>query len=106
VEELLSNLKLLLPSEDNDELLLLFLSIAKQKILDRLYPFDSSISTLPTRYLTKQVEIALFLYNKQGAEGEVGHNENGINRSYESSDVPESLMRGITPFVGSPIKLL
>ena len=49
---------------------------------------------------TKQVEIAVYLYNKRGAEGQIVHNENGINRTYESADVPESLMRGITPYVG------
>lgn len=102
MEELLSNLKLLLPEETNDTLLLFFLAIAKSKILERLYPFDSTKTELPSRYETKAVEIAVYLYNKQGAEGEITHNENGMNRTYESSDVPASLMRGIVPFVGSP----
>jgi hypothetical protein len=65
-----------------------------------VYPYDSTVTEVPNRYETKQVEIAVYLYNKRGAEGQTAHNENGINRTYESADVPESLMRGITPFVG------
>jgi hypothetical protein len=102
VEELLSKLKLLLPDESNDTLLLYFLEIAKSKILEKLYPFDSTKTELPSRYETKAVEIAVYLYNKQGAEGEITHNENGMNRTYESADVPPSMLRGIVPFVGSP----
>jgi hypothetical protein len=85
---------------DEDALLLTLLSISAQKILDRAYPYDSTIMEVPARYHTKQVEIAVYLYNKRGAEGQTSHSENGINRTYESADVPESLMRGITPHVG------
>ena len=85
---------------DEDALLLTLLSISAQKILDRVYPYNPTVTEVPTRYETKQVEIAVYLYNKRGAEGQISHNENGINRTYESADVPESLMRGITPYVG------
>ena len=85
---------------DEDALLLTLLSISAQKILDRVYPYDSTVTEVPNRYAMKQVEIAVYLYNKRGAEGQTAHNENGINRTYESADVPESLMRGITPYVG------
>ena len=85
---------------DEDALLLTLLSISAQKILDRVYPYDPTVTEVPARYETKQVEIAVYLYNKRGAEGQIVHNENGINRTYESADVPESLMRGITPYVG------
>ena len=85
---------------DEDALLLTLLSISAQKILDRAYPYDPTVTEVPARYETKQVEIAVYLYNKRGAEGQIVHNENGINRTYESADVPESLMRGITPYVG------
>lgn len=85
---------------DEDAMLLTLLSISAQKILDRVYPYDSTVTEVPNRYAIKQVEIAVYLYNKRGAEGQTAHNENGINRTYESADVPESLMRGITPYVG------
>jgi hypothetical protein len=105
MEELLSNLKLYLGITDTSEdtLLSFLLSVSGQKILDKLYPFDSTQTVVPDRYLVKQVEIAQFLYNKRGAEGETAHNENGVNRTYEGADVPPSMLRGIVPFVGTPI---
>lgn len=99
----LNQLKTLLGKQDDnseDDLLLMLLTLSAQKILDRVYPYDDKIEEVPSRYATKQVEIAVYLYNKRGAEGQTAHNENGINRTYESADVPESLMRGITPYVG------
>ena len=98
----LDDLKILLGKADDTEdgLLSLLLTLAGQKILDRAYPFDSTVVIVPDRFLGKQLEIAVFLYSKRGAEGQTAHSENGINRSYESADVPESLMRGVTPYVG------
>ncbi len=100
----LERLKILLTINDvsEDDLLSVLLDFAKQKILDRAYPYNPEITEVPERYLTKQVEIALYLYNKRGAEGQISHSENSISRGYESADVPESLMRGITPFVEVP----
>lgn len=85
---------------DEDALLLTLLSISAQKILDRVYPYDSTVTEVPNRYAMKQVEIAVYLYNKRGAEGQTVHNENGINRTFESADIPESIMRVVTPYVG------
>ena len=106
---ILSDLKTLLDigAEDasEDAKLNLYISAAGQKILDRLYPFDDTQTTVPARYLSKQLEIAQYLYLKRGAEGQVTHNENGINRTYENADVPESLMRGIVPYCGFPTKV-
>lgn len=75
-----------------------FLNIAKQKIINRLYPFKPDVEEIPTRYHALQCEIAAYLYNKQGAEGQTAHSENGVSRSYENGDVPDSLMRQITPY--------
>ena len=97
----LQTLKTLIGVDDSeDDLLLTLLSLAEGKILERLYPYDHSKETLPTRYVGKQIEIAVYLYNKQGAEGQIVHSENSISRTYESADVPESMLRGIAPFVG------
>lgn len=90
---------------DEDDLLLFLIDLSKQRVLEKLYPFDSTKTEVPSRYEMKIIEIAVFLYNKRGAEGETSHGENGINRTYENADIPDSLMRGITPFVGSPIKI-
>ena len=83
-----------------DSVILTYLNIAGQKILNRAYPYDDSITEIPRRYDMLQCEIASYLLNKRGAEGETSHSENGISRSYENADVPESLMSNIVPFVG------
>lgn len=49
------------------------------------------------RYRDTQYSIALAIYNKRGAEDEIAHTENGISRSYESSWVPEQLLREVIP---------
>lgn len=86
--------------DEEEALLSTLLLLAKQKILDRAFPYDDTKVEVPDRYKPKQVEIAAYLYNKRGAEGQLSHSENDISRTYESADVPESLMRGIVPNVG------
>lgn len=75
-----------------------YLRIAEQKILERCYPFGYDCKTeIPYRYELLQCQIAAYLINKQGADGQTSHSENGVSRSYESGDVPESLLGQITP---------
>lgn len=94
-----------------DALLLELLESAKESILARRYPYsdypvdETGVTVLETRYSGLQLKIAVYLYNKRGAEGQTAHNENGINRTYESADVPESMLREITPLVGLPCAL-
>ena len=85
--------------ETDDTVLSTYLSIAGNKILRRAYPYDNSISVVPNQYAYNQVEIAAYLLNKRGAEGETAHSENGISRTYEDGDVPPTLLREIIPFV-------
>ena len=84
----------------SDEVLLTYLAIAGGKIIDRAYPYDETVEEVPRRYDLLQCEIAVYLLNKRGAEGETSHSENGISRSYEKADVPESMLSVITPFCG------
>lgn len=89
--------------EDNTEdegVLLAFLRLAGKKILVKAYPFDPSVKEVPPRYAMLQVEIAAYLMNKRGAEGETYHGENGVNRTYENASVPASMLAGVTPFCG------
>lgn len=91
-----------LTDTSEDKLILTYLTLAGYKLLERAYPFGTTLTDVPDRYLTKQVEIAVYLYNKRGAEGQTGHSESGINRQYENGDIPESLLYGVTPMVGIP----
>ena len=52
---------------------------------------------LESRYLDLQYRIAIDLYNKTGAEGQTGHTENSISRTWESSWISESLLQEVTP---------
>ena len=91
-EEKLTMLKSLLNEEKGEEtadsVLLAYLSLAGRKVIQRAYPYRDD------------VEIACYLLNKRGAEGETYHSENGINRSYENADVPESMLSRVLPFAG------
>lgn len=84
--------------EKVDAVLSTYLQIAANKVCRKAYPFDPTVMTVPPQYEIIQVEIAAFLLNKRGAEGETQHGENGISRSYETGDVPSSLMRQVIPF--------
>ena len=84
----------------SDEILTQYLTIAGQKILNRAYPYDDTVEEVPRRYGVLQCEIAAYLLNKRGAEGEVSHSENGISRTYENASVPESMLRDVIPHCG------
>lgn len=88
-------------SDENwsNDVLLSYLTIAGEKIIKRAYPYDETVTEVPRRYGVLQCEIAMYLLNKRGAEGEIAHNENGVNRTYASADVPESLMGEVIPHV-------
>lgn len=74
------------------------LARAKANIFNRLYPFGrpSTVTEIPEQYEMTQVELAMRYFNRMGAEGEITHNENGINRSYDSAndaDVLDEVMQ-------------
>ena len=99
-EEKLELLKAMVGESDSEEVLLAYLNIAGSKIINRAYPYDSEVTEVPTRYEFLQCEIAAYLLNKRGAEGQISHSENGISRTYGSADVPEAMLSAVTPTVG------
>lgn len=84
----------------SDEVLTSYLAIAGRKIINRAYPYDDTVTEVPRRYGYLQCDIATYLLNKRGAEGQTAHSENGISRSFESADVPESMLKEVVPHVG------
>lgn len=94
----LTMLKTMSELTDSDAVLSSYLVLAGEVIIARCYPFRSDVTEVPAKYHTKQVEIAIYLLNKRGAEGETSHNENGINRFYESASVPDSMLKDVIPF--------
>ena len=98
-KEKISALKVMVGNED-DEILSTYLMLAGKKILSRAYPYDDTVSSVPYQYEALQLEIAAYLINKRGAEGQTAHSENGISRTYENADVPSSMLKSITPHCG------
>lgn len=86
--------------EASDGVVSAYLKIAGNKICRKAYPFDPTVTEVPEQYSLLQVEIAVYLLNKRGADGESAHSENGISRTYENGDVPPSMLRQIVPMCG------
>lgn len=97
-EEKLTMLKSMTEETDND-VLSTYLTLAKGVVLSRAYPYSEE-DTVPAKYDTVHVEIAAYMLNKRGAEGETAHSENGVSRSYEDGDIPPTLLRRILPMSG------
>lgn len=99
-EEKLTYLRVMVGNSDTDEVLSTYLLVAGKKIIARAYPYDNTVTEVPAQYDTLQCEIAAYLLNKRGAEGQTSHSENGITRYYENADIPSSMLKIITPHVG------
>lgn len=81
----------------SDDVITLQLSIAKDRLVNKLYPFGNGEDVLPTTYDLTQCELAMRQINRIGVEGEKVHIENGIHRTYDSVDDTDILDR-IVPF--------
>lgn len=104
-EELLSRVEAMIdPSktwtEAEEKQLTELITFADEKARMKRYPFGTQDRALPERYGGIVARIAVELYNKIGAEGQVGHSENGINRTWESSDDARALLEYIPSVVG------
>ena len=82
-----------------DGVVTVYLTVAGNKMLERLYPYDTSKDSgdIPVRYHTLQCELASRLFLRRGSEGETNHEENGVNRNYATVD-DEDILARLTPF--------
>ena len=103
IDEKLARMKVLIsPDTASDDLLSYLLEQSGGIVLNRRYPFGvPEGAVVPTAYEHIQLQIAIELYSKMGAEGQTAHDENGIKRTYEAADVSPSLLKRIVPKVGS-----
>ena len=81
----------------SDATLEFYLDNASDIICDRR---NSNI--VETKYLSVQLKMAIEMYNKIGAEGQISHSENGISRSYQSADISSSLLNQVIPMAKTP----
>jgi len=94
----LSLLKSLLGNPpESDDVLQFYLDNATDIICDL-----RNTNLVEPQYSTIQIKMAIEMYNKRGAEGQIGHSENGISRTYEASDISPSLMSKVTPVIRTP----
>lgn len=102
-EQKIEKLKVLIsPDAATDSLLLSLLELAEGIVLNRRYPFGAPEgATVEQRFENTQLQIAVELFNKMGAEGQTAHDENGIKRTWAAGDVSPSLLRQIVPVCGS-----
>lgn len=98
--------RLQIRTKEEDILLLEdLLESAKQAILARRfpkgdYPLDENGETyIEPRYLDLQFRLALSAYNKEGADFQTSHSENGVSRSWGSEGYPKELLAEIVPLV-------
>ena len=93
----LERLKIRITENTNDNELEDILESAKAVILSRRFPFGDYPAEIEDRYKDLQIRIAVEMFSKRGAEGEVMHSENGVSRTYASASVSEELLSEITP---------
>ena len=104
-EEKLARFEALIsPDTASRDLLQTLLWQAEGIVLSRRYPFGSPEGAIVSgAYEHIQLQIAVELFSKMGAEGQTGHSENGVSRSYEAADVSPSLLKRIVPAAGSVV---
>lgn len=80
------------------EVVSVLLDQAADTILAVMYPLsdDYEMFSVPGKYCSIQCDLAARYFARMGANGEVTHNENGINRSWGSPDDAD-LLRKVTP---------
>ena len=102
MEELLTSLKLEL-GEGEDKYLTLKLNRAISAVVKARRPYgctDEQKVVILADYESEILNIAAYLYNRKGSEGQTSHNENGTNRGYESAGIPSSFLDGIVTICG------
>ena len=93
---------LISPDSDSDAVLGAMISAAEALVLNRMYPFGYPDGTVvPARYEQIQLQLAVELYSKRGAEGQSSHSENGVSRTWVENS---PLLKRITPHCGSVIQ--
>ena len=101
IEEKLNQMKVMLDisSDEEDSVLMVYLNLAQQKILNHRFPYGTTLVEIEQQYEYDQIELAIVLYNQRGAEGQVTHNENGVNRTWRTE---HQILKGIPRMVGIP----
>lgn len=82
-----------------DAVVSVYLSLAKSKMIEKLYPFSPNRTEIPVRYDFIQCELASRLFLRRGTQGEIQNTEAGTTRRYDSVD-DSDLLNQLVPFCG------
>jgi hypothetical protein len=87
------------PDKADPDVLKFELMAAETMILNKMYPFgyDEGV-VIPTRYERLQIKLAIELYSQRGADGQVSHGENGIQRQWPALS---RILAQVVPHCGS-----
>jgi hypothetical protein len=102
MDELIAKLRtrLRFDGDTEDDMLEYHLRLAIDTVNDRRqYEPDENDATdlFEDKYEYIIIEMAVCTYNKMGAEGQLYHGENGVNRTYEAGLYPSSLLKLVVP---------
>ena len=87
VEEKLENMRVMLDDDTiTDRVLGVYLQVAQRKLLNHIYPYGNTPVELEPKYEQDEIELAIVLISKRGAEGQTSHNENSVNRKWRTED--------------------
>lgn len=101
-EEKLATLRKMLDEGDtvSDDTANTYLAAAEKAVINLAFPYGNGTEVMPEKYEYEQIEIAAYMLNKRGAEGETAHTEGGTSRTFETGDIPISLRARITAYAG------
>ena len=99
-EKKIDMLRIMTGGDTDVDILEVYLTLAAQKILNRMYPYMENYDDIevPDKYAAVQLKIANYMINKIGAEGQIQHIENGIHRNYGAADIPDGMLAEIVPY--------
>lgn len=86
IDEKLNRMTLLIGCPIEPQLCSTYLNLAKEKILNKRFPFGTILQDVPHEYENLQIELAIVLYNQNGVEGQSSHSENGVVRNYKTEN--------------------
>lgn len=86
-----------------DDLLNTYLAISGQEILNWKYHLVGGVpdteASVPMKDEVTQIYAVVAGYTHAGAEGQMVHNENGINRTFKYGDMLQYIHENVLPYV-------
>lgn len=98
-----NSINAMLEKKEDDSKLSVYLTLAKDAILNKMYPYDrpQGIEEVPSKYEHVQIQAVIVGLTVAGAEGQNSHSENGIGRSFNYPTMIEYVNTHVVSVVGT-----